>query len=274
MGFGKGMEGRFLFHTGVLPFADVKSVWFRRPVDPVPSPDLDEPSRNFVVSESRALLEGVWPCLDCLWVSRPDRVRAAERKPFQLKTAIELGFKIPPTIITSLPETVTNFSDSHQEIIYKPMSSARILDKDSAKSIFTTRIDSLQPNDLVGLAFAPCLFQEHVEKECDIRVTVIGKLCLTVAIHSQGNADSKVDWRRVGAQELHHEVHRLPEDIEKKCLSLVRILGLEFGAIDFILTKTGEYIFLEINPNGQWAWIQQLCPGIPLRETLADLLLS
>jgi glutathione synthase/RimK-type ligase-like ATP-grasp enzyme len=54
---------------------------------------------------------------------------------------------------------------------------------------------------------------------------------------------------------------------------LVKKLGLEFGALDLIVTPDNEYVFVEINPNGQWAWIQQLCPEIPMRETLTDLLI-
>ena len=95
-----------------------------------------------------------------------------------------------------------------------------------------------------------------------------------VEIHSQEYEEARVDWRKGNMTHLPHQLHHLPPSIENKCTALVKKLGLAFGAIDLILTPEGKYVFLEINPNGQWAWIQQLCPDIPLRETLADLLLT
>jgi glutathione synthase/RimK-type ligase-like ATP-grasp enzyme len=71
-----------------------------------------------------------------------------------------------------------------------------------------------------------------------------------------------------------YELHQLPQEVESQCVHLTRALGLAFGAIDLILTPQGEYVFLEINPNGQWAWLQQVIPSLPLREALADLLIG
>lgn len=57
------------------------------------------------------------------------------------------------------------------------------------------------------------------------------------------------------------------------CLALTRKLNLQFGAIDFVETPTGEFIFLEINPNGQWAWIEEQT-GMPISETIAKQLID
>ncbi len=99
-------------------------------------------------------------------------------------------------------------------------------------------------------------------------------MVFAVEIHSQEDVDSQFDWRRGETARLRHELHVLPPAVEVQCVTLVRALGLAFGAIDLILTPDGEYVFLEINPNGQWAWIQQLRPEIPLRETLAEILIN
>ena len=74
-----------------------------------------------------------------------------------------------------------------------------------------------------------------------------------------------VDRERVALQ--------LPEEIEEGCLALCRHYGLEFGAIDLAIGPDGAYTFFEINPNGQWAWLEQET-GQPLRSRLADLLMG
>ena len=78
----------------------------------------------------------------------------------------------------------------------------------------------------------------------------------------------------LAVEQILHQYHALPSEIASQCVSLTHSLGLASGAIDLVLTPGGDYVFLEINPNGQWAWIQQLCPDIPLRESLANLLES
>ena len=118
----------------------------------------------------------------------------------------------------------------------------------------------------------PYLFQELVEKTYDIRVTVIGAHCFATRIDSQVQDASKVDWRRSGGG-LGHSAETLPEKLAVLCRDLVAGYGLRFGAIDLARTTTGGYVFFELNPNGQWAWIEQLT-GVPLRSHLADLLLA
>ena len=70
-----------------------------------------------------------------------------------------------------------------------------------------------------------------------------------------------------------HYPHRLPREVENSCIDLVQRLGLEFGAIDLIVRPDGRYTFLEINPNGQWAWLEEMT-GLPFVETCSELLLN
>jgi len=72
---------------------------------------------------------------------------------------------------------------------------------------------------------------------------------------------------------LPHSKIIIPKKIEKQCISLVKKLGLNFGAIDFVLDENNEFIFLEINPNGQWAWIETQL-NYPISETITNLLIE
>jgi hypothetical protein len=270
------LGGYLSFPKRRVNFKDIQSVWYRRPVPSVPSWEINDPVvQEFIIAESQASLEGLWRCLDCFWVSHPDNLRRAEYKLYQLKIAREIGFQLSPTIVTNIPASAREFC-LHQasRVVYKPLRRGRLLRKYSVSLIYTNPISAEEVENLDSVRYAPSLFQKYVPKSTEIRVTVIGGKAFAVKIHSQDHEVSRHDWRRGDTTQLRHETHSIPSELESKCISLVNSLGLEFGAIDLVLTPDGEYVFLEINPNGQWAWIQQLVPEIPLRETLADLLIS
>jgi hypothetical protein len=92
-------------------------------------------------------------------------------------------------------------------------------------------------------------------------------------IHSQKSNRTRIDWRRYDPGHTPHYPHTLPDDIRRSCVELVRQLGLCYGAIDMVLTPDGRYVFLEINPNGQFLWIEQLT-GMPISDAICDLLAS
>lgn len=271
-----GLNGYFLFQKIRLDLKDITSIWYRRPVPPVPSSKINDPvAQEFVIAESQASLDGLWRCLDCFWVSHPDNLRIAEFKLYQLKIAKHIGFQIWPTILTNNPQAARTFyEDQNSHIIYKPLRRGRLIRDEAVSLIYTNPINPHEAEMLDKVVYAPSLFQRNIPKRVEIRVTVIGEKVFGVEIHSQDCNESRHDWRRGNTMRLRHELHLLPPEIESKCVTLVKTLGLAFGAIDLVLTPEGEYVFLEINPNGQWAWLQQMNPDIPLRETLADLLIS
>jgi glutathione synthase/RimK-type ligase-like ATP-grasp enzyme len=273
---GKSQDGFFSFPKSRVDFGDIRSIWYRRPVPPIPSSEITDPvAQEFIVAESKAMLDSIWRNLDCFWVSHPDSLSKAEHKLYQLKVAQEIGFELPPTIVTNSPEVAQAFyTNQDRAVIYKPLHQGRLVRGEAISLIYTNPIEPEEARHLEAVTYAPSLFQAYVPKHVEIRVTVIGRQVFAVEIRSQDQTDSRHDWRRGDATALHHELHSLPPSVESKCVALVRTLNLAFGAIDMILTPDGKYVFLEVNPNGQWAWIQQLCPDIPLRETLAELLMS
>ena len=72
---------------------------------------------------------------------------------------------------------------------------------------------------------------------------------------------------------MKHEPFNLPNIITKHILTLMKTWKLKFAAIDMIVTPSGEYVFLEVNPNGQWGWIETLT-GMPITDSLVELLLN
>lgn len=272
----KGLDGYFSFSKSKVSFQDIRSIWYRRPVPPIPETAItDEVAYEFALAESQSTLDGIWRSLDCFWVSHPDSLKRSEHKPYQLIAAAQIGLSLPPTLLTNIPDEARKFFTEHEgKIIYKPLKRGRIVRGGNIRLIYTNPVDLDQAHQFDYVQYAPVLLQGYVPKQVEIRVTVIGNKAFAVEIHSQEDEETIHDWRRGNTMSLSHKWHVLPRDIEDNCITLVRKLGLAFGAIDLILTPESKYVFLEINPNGQWAWIQQLCPEIPLRETLADVLVA
>jgi hypothetical protein len=99
---------------------------------------------------------------------------------------------------------------------------------------------------------------------------VIGDECFPVAIEP-ASPEAAVDFRRAQVFDLRHRAVQLPASLRDACVDLVRHLGLRFGAIDLVETYSGDYVFLEVNPNGQWLWLEWMT-GLPLTAAIADLL--
>ena len=81
----------------------------------------------------------------------------------------------------------------------------------------------------------------------------------------------ELEWRFSNWDNDHIFVHTLPSDIAQKCRRLTSELGIDFGAIDMALTNEDSYTFFEINPNGEWLWIQQQL-GFPIAESISEWL--
>jgi glutathione synthase/RimK-type ligase-like ATP-grasp enzyme len=267
------VQGKLSNKNVHLMLEDVRSVWYRRPSLPLfNNASMDPGIKEFCTKESHYALEGLWTLLDVFWVSNPFNIRKAENKPFQLHVASGMGFVIPRTLISNNPEEVRGFFEGCKDgIIIKPVRTGTFQIDKEEKIIFTNVVRESDIEHLDRVRLAPSIYQEKVPKRYDIRVTVIGEKVFAAEIHSQLYEESKIDWRRGENPNITHKKHKLPSDIEEKCVGLNKALGLQFSAIDLVLDVEGQYFFLEINPNGQWAWIEERT-GYELTRHLVDLL--
>jgi glutathione synthase/RimK-type ligase-like ATP-grasp enzyme len=117
------------------------------------------------------------------------------------------------------------------------------------------------------------IFQEKIDKAHELRVTILGEHVVTARLLSQETEATRVDWR-AGMGRVRVEPDRLPPDVEQACLRLMRRLGILFGAFDFIVTPEGEHVFLEVNPSGQFLWVEEACPDLLLLAPFVDFLLA
>lgn len=271
-----GYTGYFKLGGENIDLGEIQSVWYRRPRLSEPSPQIeDTAARNFIVSESRETLQGLWRMLPCFWVSHPDKIRVAESKLNQLVVAARIGFTIPATLVTNSPQEAEEYySSSSSKLVYKPQQYGRLERGENVSLLYTSVVQANHTNQFDAVQLSPVLFQQYVPKKLELRVTVVGERVFAVEVHSQEIEEAKDDWRRVDPLKLRHVPCELPRNVMVNCIQLVKVLGLAFGAIDLIVTPDGEFVFLEINPNGQWAWIEQMCPELRIRDALIDLLCS
>ena len=255
----------------VLRSADITGAYYRRPLAPNPIDGTADEAGAFVTRETRALLRGLIAHTHCPWISDPTAIELAEDKLFQLRTASTLGFHIPRTLVTNIPAEANAFVSSVGSAIVKPLSSGHLSD-DPPRLVYTSPLST--ESDLNSVAFAPHLLQECILKTADIRVTVVDRQVFACRIASQKYPETALDWRRASNEDLtlDYTLIDLPQSVEGACVSLVQALGLRFGAIDLV-ERAGGFTFLEINPNGQWAWIEQRTTA-PISVALATALIG
>lgn len=251
----------------------ISAVWYRRPLKSKPTNSIESlAARMFAQQESDALLQNIWLTLDCLWISSPTAIRKAEHKLYQLRLASSIGFEVPMSLVTTDPTRAREFCRQVQDVIAKPIDRGYVGDPSGNDVlIYTSRLRVEDLGRLDAVRFSPTFFQACVPRRCDLRVTVVGQRVFATEIYLPKDAKDEVDWRRQEIDQLRHVAHILPALLERRILSFVQQLGLQFAALDFIVTPDDRYVFLEVNPNGQWAWIEQLI-DTPISSALVDLL--
>ena len=267
-------SARLISEVYDVDLAEVSAVWYRRPVPPVLPSSLTLEQARWAMAEAREALEGVWRAMDVRWVNHPDRNGPASSKPAQLRAAKAVGFEVPDTLMTNDPDAARPFVVEHPAgVVVKPLGSGRLSVEGDERLFFTTLLTHPNQVRFERLGTEPYVFQAHVAKRADVRVTVIGDEAFAVRIHSQDDAQTRIDFRRADPNRLHPEPFELPTDVQRRCIALVTDAGCLFGAIDLAERDDGSFVFFENNPSGQRAWIEQLT-GLPLRAQLADLLLA
>ncbi len=258
---------------GIIDLNNVTSVYFRRPKLPNIFPNLEIGERNFLIKEYHSLLNGIYSILSSrLWINYVYSIIEAENKIYQLILAKKLGFKIPETLISNNGDRVYEFIKANNfNCIIKPIRSGFIDNLNNPKVIFTNKINRNNLEELDRIQSCPSIFQSNITKEADVRVTVVGEKAFAARIESQKHKESEIDWRR-GNNVIEHNYIELPSEIENQCVNLVKQLNLLFGAIDLVLDQKGNFYFLEINPNGQWAWIEKRL-NLPISDEIAKLLI-
>jgi MvdD family ATP-grasp ribosomal peptide maturase len=262
-----------------LDLSEVSSVWYRRMRYGQKIPNsMDKQYRDASIQECRVTVRGMIASLPGFHFDKMSNVDRANNKQLQLKVAKEVGLLTPRTLTSNNPEAVKEFAQDCQEqgIITKMLASFAIYDDQGRENVvFTTPVTNDDLENIEGLRFCPMTFQENVPKALELRTTIVGHRVFTAAVNSQSLAGSTYDWRKEGRTLAKNwQAYNLPEDIEKKLLKLMAEFGLNYGAIDIIVTPDGRYVFLEVNPVGEFFWLELYSPHYPISPAIAEVLVN
>lgn len=263
---GSGHAFGFGCADGPFDLDDCGAVWWRRPHPPAISPSITRDShRQFAYNECSEALQGLWHAIEPFWINDPARDHVAQRKAYQLRVAQDVGLAIPVTLITNCSRAASEFVAKRGQgrVIYKSFSA---LEQEWRE----TRLLGERELQLIeNVQYAPVIFQEYIEAAVDLRVTIVGEQIFAAAIHSQ-DTSYKVDCR-IDIANARIEAASLPAKVQDGLHALMNKMGLVYGAIDMRLTPDGRYVFLEINPAGQWLFIEHYSHQ-PITAALAKLL--
>jgi len=235
---------------GRLDLDQVQSVWWRRPQPfRLPVALTDPVHRRFALSESETAFQGLYRSVGALWINPPLRDIAASHKPWQLTLAQQVGLEIPETLMTNDSEALRAFFDACDgDVIYKQFLAL----PDAWRETRRLEAQAIESDD--DLRLCPVIFQRRIAAVADVRVIIVGDT-MFAASASVEQLDYKLDVRmNIDARYVPHE---LPKTVETLLFQLMRRLGLVYGAIDMRQTEDGRYVFLEVNPAGEFLYIEQ-----------------
>lgn len=242
---------------------DVTAVWWRRPRPSSVPTGLNPDDDTYRQAECDAFVQGLLWSMPALWVNDPAADRVAQRKLVQLRHAAEVGLAVPETLITNSPDEASAFVAGRPgRVVFKRTGTSR-------SEFSETRIVEQQHlRRLSTITASPTTFQDYVEPEADLRIVWVAGHALTVHIDSAagtGRVDSRLDNSVAFTQVT------LPVAVETALGELMSRLGLLFGVIDMRLDRDGVHWFLEVNPQGQFAYLE-IKTRIPMFAAVADLL--
>ena len=242
-------------------------VYFRRPTFLREASQAGRrPEKQFQRAQWAAFLRSLMVFDGARWVNHPTRTYEAEHKMIQLRTAHDVGFDIPATYCLNSEHLLRNR-------IKGPLVAIKGLDTvlvrtDTAEVFGYTNLlsrDELEDAELKG---TPLIAQRALTDKLDLRVTVLEDRWWCASV-TEGGTGIAGDWRLRKADVAFSDF-ALPKSVGERCVELTRRLGLAFGAIDLALSDD-RFFFLEVNPTGEWAWLQEEVQ-FPIAAALADLL--
>lgn len=230
-------------------------------------------SEAFALRERREFLFGLSSIVDpsVNKINDPYAQERSRNKIFQLKLAKEVGFETPRTwISTDVQQILKAEQKCDNGIIYKPMTWLASL---KGQVLFTNIVSPLQIREnKEAVRVAPGIYQERIVKKVEYRVMIVDQRIFAVRIHSQELADTQIDWRR-NQKAVRYELCTLEATVQERLLRFHGRSNLRYGAYDLIETPKGNFVFLEVNPAGNWLWLEEKL-NLPISKAIAEALVN
>ncbi|MBV9930446.1 MAG: hypothetical protein JO013_05835, partial [Alphaproteobacteria bacterium] len=257
---GVSEEWRFGRGGSDLRLSGYDSIWFRRSGAMVLPSGSHPADRKYAQAAWREVRDAMHLHLESatpLCVNPPSSYLLVDNKAFQLKIAVEAGFQIPKTLVSSSRDEVVDFIRSHaacgDETICKPILPMNWLAQDGAALAVSTEVVDEEIVDSADVSLCPAIYQLRVRKSFEVRITTIGSSMFAIRLDSQASDVTSLDWRNaprtamLGCEEI-----SIPDGVSALCRWFCRRLRIVFACFDFIVDSDGQWIFLECNEMGNF----------------------
>ncbi len=264
---------RILLRCGArtVSSSEITGIWYRRPVTPeFPNAlTLTSAERRFLAEQWRATIDALEALPGIRWVSRPSSILQAENKVLQLRLAQEVGFSVPATCVTNSSGAFASFCGSEGKVVTKALAGGHI-DDEPGRFVFTSPVCSRKVPTAEELAASPVVLQRRLHPDAHLRITVVGDQVLPAQVVPAEGAEL-LDWRTSQTPPTVRAA-RIPDALAVTATALVRAAGVAFASMD-VLAIEGQYFFLDLNPNGEWGWLERGA-GLRITDALLDTLLG
>ena len=193
-----------------------------------------------------ALITGLTDSFNGKVLSKPGLLSVSENKTNQLLFAIKNHFLIPKSFIGNVNDIQKEYSN--EKSIINPLTTGKIYTQSNCE-LYQTSYFKYENDDI---KLTPIYLQKYISKQFEVRITVIDSCFYSVRIDTL----DKLDWRK-DYKNHKYSLIEIPEKVKKECSKMLLNYNLVFGAFDYIVTPQNDWVFLELNPNGQWLWLEE-----------------
>ncbi len=217
------------------------------------------PAWNHALNVEDALLSWI-ELTPSLVVNRPTAMATNGSKPYQVSQIRLLGFGVPESLITNIPDAAQQFWTRHGTVIYKSISNVRSI---------VSRLTPAHLDRFEDIAWCPTQFQQYIPGH-DYRVHVVGNDIYACEVVSQAD-DYRYALRQGASVEI--RPYDLPGDCADRCRQLAETMGLVVAGIDLRCTPDGAWYCFEVNPSPGFTYYQD-ATGQPIADAIARLLIT
>jgi glutathione synthase/RimK-type ligase-like ATP-grasp enzyme len=239
---------------------DEKSIFYFRKITNFLIP----PKKNLKSNYTDFINQEINTCLiECLQtlkrkhvvINNPTFIQASKIE--QLRLAQKIGLKTPKTFFVTQYIHLLDLLKKGEEYVVKSSSETILVKKNNKTSqiSYTSDISMSKILNKVDKIY-PSYIQQKVKVDYEIRVFVFEDYIKSCAIFNKKN---NTDYRKSYSNgDLNYFPYQLPVDISSKMCLLLKELNIQTASID-LLKSNGEYYFLELNPSGQYNFIDSEC---------------
>lgn len=230
---------------GTIMFNAVDGILYRKPILP-DIREFDEAYHCMIQRDIIALINGMVDSFEGNVLTKPYILHKCENKIYQLVYAIKNNILIPHSFIGNSDLELLDRKGGKN--IIKPITTGKVYHENYCELFQTSYFEEYGQE----IKLTPVYIQNYVDKKYEVRLTVVDNNFFCVKII----AGNLIDWRKSYSSNQYEEII-VPNFIKKQVTKMMNAFNLHFGAFDYIVTDDDKWYFLEVNPNGQWLWLEE-----------------